>query len=340
MVRVKKESSDTDESAKTIDNILDDLNKKYGSNTVYKFGESKVERVEVISTGSPAVDRALVIGGLPRGRLVELYGEQSTGKSTTALSTIAQAQKSGLKCFYLDIEHAMDIGLCRGMGVNVDDLYFAQPDSAEEALDITRALVNSGAFAVGVIDSVAALVPKAELEGEIGDQTIGLQARLIGQALRMLTGEIARSNTCIILINQLRSKIGGFGYGPQTDTPGGKSIKFYASIRLEVKRVGSVKQGEEIVGNELKITVVKNKLAPPFRTAETELIFGKGFNVGGELLDLGLKIGIIKQEGRSFLYNGTKLGGNRPTACQEIKDNAELFAQLKKEIEDASKQAV
>lgn len=334
MARQKKdvENEEADDSAKTIDSILDDLNKKYGSHTIYKFGDANVEKVEVISTGSPSLDKALVIGGLPRGRIVELFGEQATGKSTTALSTIAQAQKSGLKCFYLDVEHAMDINLCKGIGVNVEELYFAQPDSAEEALDITRTLVNSGLFAVGVIDSIAALVPKAELEGEIGDQTIGLQARLIGQALRMLTGEIARSNTCIILINQLRSKIGGFGYGPQTDTPGGKSIKFYSSIRLEVKRVGSVKQGEEIIGNELKITVVKNKLAPPFRTAETELIFGKGFNIGGELLDLGMKNGIIKKVGNTFMYNDIKIGGSRAIACQALREDEQLLEQLKKEI--------
>lgn len=336
MARPKKENEEeSGKSGKTIQEILDGINKKYGANSVFKFNEGSVEKVDVVSTGSPSLDKALGIGGLPRGRLVELYGEPSTGKSTAALSTIAQAQAKGLKCFYIDAECAMDKQLCKNMGVDVDELLFAQPGCAEEALEITRELVASGAFAVGVVDSVAALVPKAELEGDIGDQTIGLQARLIGQALRMITGELAKSNTCLILINQLRSKIGGFGYGPQTDTPGGKSIKFYASIRLEVKRVGSVKQGEEIIGNDLEIKVTKNKLAPPFRTASTELIFGKGFNVGGELLDLGLKVGIIKLEGRTFTFGDQKLGTSRPAACQYLKDNSELMAQILKEVENA-----
>jgi len=340
MARPKKDSDDTEKSGKSIEEILAGLNKKYGSNTIYKFSEGSIEKVEVISTGSPALDRALIIGGLPRGRVVELYGEPSTGKSTAALSTVAQAQKNGLKCFYLDVEHAMDINLCRSLGVNVDDLYFAQPGTAEEALDITNTLVSSGLFAMGVIDSVAALVPKAEMEGEIGDQTIGLQARLIGQALRMLTGVIAKSNTCLVFINQMRSKIGGFGYGPQTDTPGGKSIKFYASIRLEVKRVGSVKQGEEIIGNELKITVVKNKLAPPFRTAETELIFGKGFNIQGEILDLGVELGIIEKNGNSYMYNDKRIGAGRNAACQALRDDAELFEKIKVEVDNAGAQEV
>lgn len=339
MGRPKKnvEDVEVDTTDKTLDSILNGLNNKYGKNTIYKFGDANVEKTDVISTGSVTLDKALVIGGLPRGRIVELFGEQATGKSTTALSTIAQAQKAGLKCFYLDVEHAMDINLCKGIGVNVEELYFSQPDSAEEALDVTRTLVNSGLFAVGVIDSIAALVPKSELEGEIGDQTIGLQARLIGQALRMLTGEIARSNTCIILINQLRSKIGGFGFGPQTDTPGGKSIKFYSSVRLEVKRIGAVKQGDDIIGNALKITVVKNKLAPPFRSAETELIFGKGFNLGGELLDLGVKVGIIEKSGNTFSYEDTKLGVGRSAACQGIIDRPELMDKIKKDIENVCK---
>jgi recombination protein RecA len=332
MSRVKKDEDSLNNSEKTIDEILASINKVHGSNTVYKLSEGSIEPVEVISTGSYNLDRALIIGGLPRGRIVEIYGENSTGKSTAALSTIAQAQKNGGKCFYIDAECSFSAELAKGTGVNVDELYICQPNNAEQALEVTNKLVESGKFVLGVIDSVAALVPKSELEGEIGDQTIGLQARIIGQALRMLTGIISKSNTCLIFINQLRSKIGGFSYGPQTDTPGGKALKFYSSVRLEVKRIGSIKEKEEVIGNELKIVVVKNKLAPPFRTAETELIFGKGFNIEGELLDLGLKKGIIEKNGSHLSYKEDKLGNSRTASCEFLRGSKELLEKLKNEV--------
>jgi len=330
-IKVKKEQSEL--GSKTIDQVLEAINKQHGSNTVYKVAACSVEKVDVISTGSVRLDAALGTGGLPRGRVVEIYGEPSTGKSTAALSAIAEAQRQGLKCFFIDVEHALDMALCQGIGVNIDELYFCQPDCAEQALDVAHTLVSSGLFAIGVIDSVAALVPRAELEGNIGDQTIGLQARLLGQTLRMLTGVISRSNTCLIFINQTRSKIGGFGHGPQKDTPGGAALKFYSSVRLEVKRIGSVKQGEDVIGNELQIVVVKNKLAPPFRKAETELIFGHGFNKAGELLDMAKEKDIIEQNGAWFSYGDERIGQGRPAVCKYLEEHPAVMDEIRLKIE-------
>lgn len=292
----------------SIDDVLAKINKDYGNNTIYKIKDCPIQTVETIKTGSEAIDNALGIKGLPRGRIVEMYGEPSCGKSSIALSVITKAQKDNLKCFFIDAEHAFDPNLAKGIGVDIDELFFCQPDHGESALDIVDRLVESGHFALGVVDSVASLVPKAELEGEITEQQMGLQARLLGKHFRKCTGKIAENNICMIYINQTRSKMGGFGYGPQKDTPGGAALKFHASIRLEVKRIGSIKEKDNVVGNKLEVIVTKNKLAPPLHKAHTNLYFGKGFNELFELIEKAIDKGVIESRGAWYYLEDTKIG--------------------------------
>lgn len=329
----KKEVTNLDEEIvddSGLQKVIGKINKQYGKNTVTTINSAEIQPVEVIPTGSLALDSALGVGGLPRGRLIELYGEQSSGKTNIALSTIAQAQKLGFKCFFIDAEYALDPQLAKGIGVNIDELYIVQPDSGEQALDITKQLVESNHFALGVIDSVAALVPQKELDGEIGDQHVGLQARMLTQGIRILTSIVSQTNTCLIFINQTRAKIGSVGWGPQVDTPGGKALKFGASVRLDVKAVGRIKDNKDnVIGNELKITVAKNKLAPPFRVADTNIIFGKGIDLVREVFNTAESNKVITKSGNTYMFEETKLGVGAEKSIEFLRENLELFEELK-----------
>jgi recombination protein RecA len=317
---------------KTIDEVLSNAEKAFGKNIIHRFGDGTLVDAEVVPTGSWALDKALGVGGVPRGRVIEVFGQPSSGKSTVSLSIIAEAQKQKLDSAFIDAECALSISLAKGVGVNIDKLYISQPDYGEQALDLAIMLVESGKFAFIVIDSVAALIPKAELDGSMTDQQMGLQARMMGKALRKLTTITASTNTSVVFINQVRDKIGGFGFGPKSDTPGGKALKFFSSVRLDVKRTGSLKHGEKIIGNKLKIIVVKNKLAPPFGEANTELIFGKGFNKEGEVLDLAIEKDIIEKTGSWFSYNEEKIGQGRPGVCEYLRENNEVLEEIKEKL--------
>ena len=287
--------------------------------------------VEAIPTGSIALDLALGVGGIPRGRVTEIYGAESAGKSTLAQHIIAEAQRMGGVAAYIDVEHVLDPGYAQACGVNTDDLYISQPDTGEQAMEICDSLVRSGAVDIVVVDSVAALVPRAEIEGEMGDAHVGLQARLMSQALRKLTGNISRSKTAVIFINQLREKIGVMFGNPET-TPGGRALKFYASVRLDMRRVESIKQGTEIIGNRVRCKVVKNKVAPPFRSAEFEILFGKGISKEGSLLDIGLEMGILKRSGSFWLYGETRMGQGRENAREFLMNNIEIRDDVEAQI--------
>jgi recombination protein RecA len=308
---------------------LSQIEKQYGKGAVMRMGDQVAEPAEVIGTGSLMLDIALGIGGLPKGRVVEIYGPESSGKTTLTLQTIAQCQKAGGTCAFVDAEHALDPTYAAKLGVNVDDLLVSQPDTGEQALEIADMLVRSNAVDLVVIDSVAALTPKAEIEGEMGDQLPGLQARLMSQALRKLTGNIKRSNCMVIFINQLRMKIGVMmpGQSPETTT-GGNALKFYASVRLDIRRIGSVKKGDEIVGNQTRIKVVKNKLAPPFKQIVTEILYGEGISREGELIDMGVEAKLVEKSGAWYGYNGERIGQGKENARQFLKDNPTLAAQL------------
>ena len=313
-----------------LEDVISKINKQYGKNTVTTINSAEIQPVEVIPTGSLALDKALGVGGLPRGRIVECYGPPSGGKSTIALSTISQAQKLGLKCFFIDAEFALDPQLAIGVGVNIDELYIVQPDSGEQALDIAKQLVESNNFALGVIDSVAALVPQKELDGEIGDQHVGLQAKMLTQGVKKLTSIVSHTNTCLIFINQTRAKIGGMGWGPQVDTPGGNALKFHVSVRLDVKAVGRIKDNKDnVIGNELKITVAKNKLAPPFRVADTNIIFGKGIDLVREVFNTAESNKVITKSGNTYMFEETKLGVGAEKSIEFLRENLELFEELK-----------
>ncbi|GAB3353374.1 recombinase RecA [Lysobacter tyrosinilyticus] len=308
---------------------LSQIEKQYGKGAVMRMGDQVAEPAEVIGTGSLMLDIALGIGGLPKGRVVEIYGPESSGKTTLTLQTIAQCQKAGGTCAFVDAEHALDPTYAAKLGVNVDDLLVSQPDTGEQALEIADMLVRSNAVDLVVIDSVAALTPKAEIEGEMGDQLPGLQARLMSQALRKLTGNIKRSNCMVIFINQLRMKIGVMmpGQSPETTT-GGNALKFYASVRLDIRRIGSVKKGDEIVGNQTRIKVVKNKLAPPFKQVVTEILYGEGISREGELIDMGVEAKLVDKSGAWYGYNGERIGQGKENARQFLKDNPALATQL------------
>ena len=319
---------------------LSQIEKQYGKGAVMRMGDQVAEPAEVIGTGSLMLDIALGIGGLPKGRVIEIYGPESSGKTTLTLQTIAQCQKAGGTCAFVDAEHALDPTYAAKLGVNVDDLLVSQPDTGEQALEIADMLVRSNAVDMVVIDSVAALTPRAEIEGEMGDQLPGLQARLMSQALRKLTGNIKRSNCMVIFINQLRMKIGIMmpGQSPETTT-GGNALKFYASVRLDIRRIGSVKKGDEIVGNQTRIKVVKNKMAPPFKQVVTEILYGEGISREGELIDMGVEAKLVEKSGAWYGYNGERIGQGKENARQFLKDNPHLAVQLEAALREKFKPA-
>ena len=316
---------------KALQLTLDKLEKSYGKGTVMKLGDNAVEAIESISTGSIGLDIALGIGGLPKGRVIEIYGPESSGKTTLAIHAIAEAQKKGGIAAFIDAEHAFDKFYARKLGVDVENLLISQPDNGEQALEIADNLIRSGAIDIIVIDSVAALVPKAEIEGEMGDSKMGLQARLMSQALRKLTGTISKTGCCCIFINQLREKIGVMFGNPETTT-GGNALKFYASVRLDIRRISQIKDSDEVSGNRAKVKVVKNKLAPPFRIAEFDIMFGQGISKAGEIIDLGVEYEIIKKAGSWFSYGDTKLGQGRDGVKQILLDNPDLMDELEAKI--------
>jgi recombination protein RecA len=311
---------------------LTQIERQFGKGSVMRMGEVNLDRdVSVISTGSLGLDMALGIGGLPRGRVIEIYGPESSGKTTLTLQVVAEAQKMGGTAAFIDAEHALDPEYARKLGVNVDDLLVSQPDTGEQALEIADMLVRSGGVDVVVIDSVAALVPKAEIEGEMGDSHVGLQARLMSQALRKLTGNIKRSNTMVIFINQIRMKIGVMFGSPETTT-GGNALKFYASVRLDIRRIGALKRGEEVIGNQTRVKVVKNKMAPPFRQAEFEIIYGEGCSRLGEIVDMGSNANIIEKSGSWFSYDGERIGQGKDNAKQWLKEHPEATQAIEQKI--------
>ncbi|GAA4901755.1 recombinase RecA [Mucilaginibacter defluvii] len=318
---------------KALQLTLDKLEKSYGKGTIMKLGDTVVEPTEVISTGSIGLDIALGVGGLPKGRIIEIYGPESSGKTTLAIHAIAEAQKKGGIAAFIDAEHAFDKFYAKKLGVDVENLLISQPDNGEQALEIADNLIRSGAIDILVIDSVAALVPKAEIEGEMGDSKMGLQARLMSQALRKLTGTISKTGCCCIFINQLRDKIGVMFGNPETTT-GGNALKFYASVRLDVRRISQIKDTDEVSGNRVKIKIVKNKVAPPFRIAEFDIMFGEGISKSGEIIDLGVDYNIIKKAGSWFSYGETRLGQGRDAVKQLILDNPELMEELERKIKE------
>ncbi|MBI1300110.1 MAG: recombinase RecA [Alphaproteobacteria bacterium] len=325
-------TQNTAEKKQALDAALSQIERAFGKGSIMRLNEGQNPmNVESISTGSLGLDIGLGIGGLPRGRIIEVYGPESSGKTTLALHVIAEAQKAGGTCAIVDAEHALDPGYARKLGVDVDNLLISQPDAGEQALEITDTLVRSGALDVLVVDSVAALVPRAELEGEMGDSHMGLQARLMSQALRKLTGSISRSKTIVIFINQIRMKIGVMFGSPETTT-GGNALKFYASVRLDIRRIGAIKDKEEIVGNQTRVKVVKNKMAPPFRQVEFDIMYGEGISKTGELIDLGVKGGVVEKSGSWFSYDGQKIGQGRENAKTFMRENPEIAEKLEKQI--------
>ena len=320
------ESSQMDKT-KALDAALSQIERAFGKGSIMRMGQGQAVEIQSVSTGSLGLDIALGIGGLPRGRIVEIYGPESSGKTTLALHTVAEAQKEGGICAFIDAEHALDPVYARKLGVDIDNLLISQPDAGEQALEIADTLVRSGAIDVLVIDSVAALTPKAELEGEMGDSLPGMQARLMSQALRKLTASISKSNCMVIFINQIRMKIGVMFGSPETTT-GGNALKFYASVRLDIRRIGSIKDRDEVVGNQTRVKVVKNKLAPPFRQVEFDIVYGEGVSKMGELIDLGVKGNVVEKSGSWFSYNSQRLGQGRENAKQFLKDNPEIAEEI------------
>lgn len=324
------------EKNKALDAALAQIERAFGKGSIMKLtGGDKALEVEAVSTGSLGLDIALGIGGLPRGRITEVYGPESSGKTTLALQVIAEAQKAGGTCAIVDAEHALDPGYAKKLGCDIDNLLISQPDTGEQALEIADTLVRSGAIDVLVVDSVAALVPRAELEGEMGDAHVGLQARLMSQALRKITGSISRSNTIVIFINQIRMKIGVMFGSPET-TAGGNALKFYASVRLDIRRIGSIKDRETVVGNQTRVKVVKNKMAPPFRQVEFDIMYGEGISKTGELIDLGVQAGLVEKSGAWFAYDGQRIGQGRENAKTFMKENPELAKKLEDDIRKKS----
>lgn len=321
---------------KALQLTLDKLEKSYGKGVVMKMGEARVVAVDVIPTGSLGLDIALGIGGYPRGRVIEIYGPESSGKTTIALHAIAEAQKKGGLAAFIDAEHAFDKGYAENLGIDTENLLISQPDNGEQALEIADNLIRSGAIDIIVIDSVAALVPKSEIEGEMGDSSMGLQARLMSQALRKLTGTISRTGCVCIFINQLREKIGVMFGNPETTT-GGNALKFYASVRLDIRRIGQLKEGVDVTGNRVRMKVVKNKVAPPFKQCEFDIIYGEGVSKDGEIVDLGSELGVIKKSGSWYSYGDTKLGQGRDAVKQLFKDNPELAEEIELKIKELVK---
>lgn len=318
---------------KALEAALGQIERQFGKGTVMRMGDDQRVALPCYSTGSLGLDIALGIGGLPKGRVVEIYGPESSGKTTLTLSTIAQAQKNGATCAFIDAEHALDPIYAEKLGVNVDDMIVSQPDTGEQALEVTDMLVRSGAVDMVVIDSVAALVPRAEIEGEMGDSHVGLQARLMSQALRKLTGTIKNANCLVVFINQIRMKIGVMFGNPETTT-GGNALKFYSSVRLDIRRIGSVKEGEEVVGNETRVKVVKNKVAPPFKQTEFQIMYGGGINRAAEIIDLGVKYGLVDKSGAWYAYEGNKIGQGKANASEYLNENKEVADKLEKLIKE------
>lgn len=325
------------EKLKALQLTLDKIEKSYGKGAVMKMSDQPVEEVETISTGSIGVDMALGIGGLPKGRIIEIYGPESSGKTTLAIHAIAEAQKKGGIAAFIDAEHAFDPVYAQKLGVNVDDLFISQPDDGEQALAIAENLIRSGAVDIMVIDSVAALTPRSEIEGEMGDSKMGLHARLMSQALRKLTSIISKTGCCCIFINQLREKIGVMFGNPETTT-GGNALKFYASVRIDIRRISQIKEGDNAIGNRVKVKIVKNKVAPPFKTVEFDLIYGQGVSHTGEIIDMATDLNIIKKSGSWFSYGETKLGQGREAVKQLLQDNPELSEELEQAIRSALKE--
>ncbi|MEQ1807424.1 MAG: recombinase RecA [Burkholderiaceae bacterium] len=323
------------EKAKALQAALAQIEKQFGKGSIMRLGEGEViDDIEVVSTGSLGLDIALGVGGLPRGRVVEIYGPESSGKTTLTLQVIAEMQKLGGTCAFIDAEHALDAQYAQKLGVSLQELLISQPDTGEQALEIVDALVRSGSVDLVVIDSVAALTPKAEIEGEMGDSLPGLQARLMSQALRKLTGTIKKTNTMVIFINQIRMKIGVMFGSPETTT-GGNALKFYASVRLDIRRIGSIKKGEEVIGNETKVKVVKNKIAPPFKTAEFDILYGQGISREGEIIDMGVNARVLEKSGSWYAYNGEKIGQGKDNARDFLKENVQLSVEIENKVREA-----
>ncbi|MCK8516462.1 recombinase RecA [Methylonatrum kenyense] len=323
-----------DNRKKALGAALSQIEKQFGKGAVMRMGDARAVRdVDAVSTGSLGLDLALGIGGLPRGRVIEIYGPESSGKTTLTLQVIAEAQKKGGTAAFVDAEHALDPDYAEKLGVNVDELLVSQPDTGEQALEIADMLVRSGAVDVVIVDSVAALTPKAEIEGEMGDSHVGLQARLMSQALRKLTGNIKRSNTMVVFINQIRMKIGVMFGSPETTT-GGNALKFYSSVRLDIRRIGAIKKGDEVVGNETRVKVVKNKMAPPFKQAEFEILYGEGISREGELIDLGVKNGLVEKAGAWYSYNGDRIGQGKDNVRQFLKEHPDITETLNEKLRE------
>ena len=329
--QTKAAAAMADDKKRAIETAMQQIERTYGKGSIMRFGDNTVSNVEAVPTGSLALDLALGIGGLPKGRIIEIYGPESSGKTTLALHVLAQAQKAGGEVAFIDAEHALDITYARALGVKVEDMLVSQPDTGEQALEITEALVRSGAIDVIVVDSVAALVPRAEIEGEMGDSFVGLHARLMSQALRKLTGAVGKTNTIVIFINQLREKVGVM-YGNPEVTTGGRALKFYSSVRIDVRRIEALKNGSEIIGNRTRAKVVKNKMAPPFREAEFDIMYGEGISMLGELIDLGVKLDLVQKSGSWYSMGETRIGQGRDSAKQYLRDNPEIAAKLEADI--------
>jgi recombination protein RecA len=330
-IRLVSKEKDSIEKEKALKNAVSQIEQSYGKGSVMKLGQREHVDIDTVPTGSLGLDIGLGIGGLPRGRIVEIYGPESSGKTTMALQVLAEAQKAGGTCAFVDAEHALDPSYARKIGVNIDDLLISQPDAGEQALEIADTLVHSGAVDVLVIDSVAALVPRAELEGEMGDSHMGLQARLMSQALRKLTGSVSKSNCMVIFINQIRYKIGVMFGSPETTT-GGNALKFYSSVRLDIRRIGAIKDQDRIIGNQTRVKIVKNKLAPPFRVVEFDIMYGQGISKSGELIDIGTQAKIIEKSGSWYSYDGVKIGQGRETAKLFLDNNPEISKKIEKAI--------
>ncbi|EPP6631059.1 recombinase RecA [Campylobacter upsaliensis] len=324
-----------DNKKKSLDAALKSLDKAFGKGTILRLGDKEIEQIDSIGTGSVGLDLALGIGGVPKGRIIEIYGPESSGKTTLTLHIIAECQKAGGVCAFIDAEHALDVKYAKNLGVDTDNLYISQPDFGEQALEIVETIARSGAIDLIVVDSVAALTPKAEIDGDMGDQHVGLQARLMSQALRKLTGIVHKMNTTVIFINQIRMKIGAMGYGTPETTTGGNALKFYASVRLDVRKVATLKQNEEPIGNRVKVKVVKNKVAPPFKVAEFDVMYGEGLSREGELIDYGVKLDIIDKSGAWFSYKDKKLGQGRENSKAFLRENPELADEITKAIQNS-----
>ena len=331
----KEKQAQDDAKLKTLETVLGKIEKTYGKGAVMNMSARPTTDVNVIPTGSINLDHALGVGGYPRGRIIEIYGPESSGKTTLAIHAIAEVQKQGGKAIIIDAEHAFDPTYAEALGVDMDSLYISQPDNGEQALDIAEQVIRSGAVDLVIIDSVAALVPKQEIEGDMGETKVGLQARLMSQALRKITGAISKSNTACIFINQLREKIGGNSYGPSETTTGGNALKFYASVRLDIRRIGQLKDGDEVIGNNTRVKVVKNKVAPPFRSAVFEILYGQGISRLGEIIDIGESEDFITKSGSWYSYGATKLGQGKEKSKQTLADNPELLEELTEKVKEA-----